>query len=68
LEVIFISFLGKFGQKPFAPPNICLLLHLCIELTIAPPTTKISRNTAGHVKEQPYSKKNLNNTVAYVKW
>jgi len=22
--------LGKFGQKFFAPPNICLLLHLCI--------------------------------------
>jgi len=32
LEVIFWSFswasLGKFGQKSFAPPKICLLLHL----------------------------------------
>jgi len=25
----FLSSLGEFGQKPFAPPKICLLLHLC---------------------------------------
>ena len=36
LEVIFhfLEFirasLGKFGQKSFAPPKICLLLHLCL--------------------------------------
>jgi len=33
LETIFWSgfraSLGKFGQKPFAAPKICLLLHLC---------------------------------------
>ena len=25
----FRAGLGKFGQKSFAPPKICLLLHLC---------------------------------------
>jgi len=29
----FSSSLGKFGQKSFAPPKICLLLHLCAILT-----------------------------------
>ena len=36
LEVIFFgAFSGKFGefgQKSFAPPKICLLLHLCAKL------------------------------------
>jgi len=26
---IFLASLWKFGQKSFAPPKICLLLHLC---------------------------------------
>ena len=34
LEVRFLEFfrasLGKFGQKSFAPPKICLHLHLCV--------------------------------------
>jgi len=29
----FRASLGKFGQKSFVPPNICLLLHLCERLT-----------------------------------
>jgi len=28
----FRASLGKFGQKSFAPPKICLLLHLCLSL------------------------------------
>jgi len=27
----FRASLGKFGQKSFASPKICLLLHLCIQ-------------------------------------
>ena len=27
----FWASLGKFGRKSFAPPKMCLLLHLCIE-------------------------------------
>ena len=27
---IFRASLGKFGQKSFAPPKICLLVHLCL--------------------------------------
>ena len=30
----FRASLGKFGQKFFAPPNICLLLHICATHTI----------------------------------
>jgi len=35
LEVIFFRVsLGEFGQKFFAPPKICLLLHLCHRLMV----------------------------------
>jgi len=27
----FLVSLGKFGQKFFAPPRVCLLLHLCVK-------------------------------------
>jgi len=30
----FRAGLGKFGKKSFAPPKICLLLHLCSKLLI----------------------------------
>jgi len=30
LEVTFLASLGEFGKNSFAPPKICLLLHLCI--------------------------------------
>jgi len=29
LCILFRANLQKFGLKIFAPPNICLLLHLC---------------------------------------
>jgi len=28
----FRASLGKFGQKSFAPPKMCLLLHLCCQI------------------------------------
>jgi len=34
----FRASLGKFGQKSFAPPKICLLLYLCFEVGYWPAT------------------------------
>jgi len=28
---LFLASLGEFGQKSFAPPNVCLLLHLWLK-------------------------------------
>jgi len=45
---MFRTSLGRFGQKSFKPPKICLLLHLCttdIRINILPGQSKLSVKT-----------------------
>jgi len=45
---------GKFGQKSFAPPKICLLLHLC-SLTFV--------NTVNSLIQAVFTRRNFENTI-----